>query len=62
MLQKYKVVQVPTFLFFKGGKEVMRHVGSSRGDLIGKILEVQGSFGVQPPPPPPRRVVHQQTR
>jgi len=61
MLQRYNIVQVPTFLFFKGGKEVMRHVGSSRGDLIGKILEVQGSFGVQPPPPPPR-VVQQRSR
>lgn len=44
------VVQVPTFLFFRGGKEVGRHVGSSRGDLIGQILSQQAAAGVQPPP------------
>jgi thioredoxin-like negative regulator of GroEL len=54
LLQRYNVLEVPTFLFFKGGKEVARHVGSSRGDLIGRILEVQAQFGVAPPPPPPR--------
>jgi hypothetical protein len=43
--------QVPTFLFVRGGREVLRHVGSSRGDLIGKILEVQSTFGVAPPQP-----------
>jgi hypothetical protein len=38
---------------YRHGKEVGRHVGSSRGDLIGRILEVQAAYGVQPPPPPP---------
>lgn len=52
LLQKYNVVEVPTFLFFKNGREVGRHVGSSRGDLIGKILQVQSEYGVAPPPPP----------
>lgn len=67
MLRDFGVVEVPTFLFFKGGKEVERHVGSSRGDLIGRILEVQARYGVAPPPPPPgaqaqRRVVRRVTR
>eukprot|EP00775_Hariotina_reticulata_P006991 gene6991-7205_t len=52
ILQQFKVMEVPTFIFFKQGREVMRHVGSSRGDLIGKILQVQSDFGVAPPPPP----------
>jgi hypothetical protein len=39
VLAHYNVVEVPTFLFFKGGREVARHVGSSRGDLIGRILQ-----------------------
>jgi hypothetical protein len=49
------VSHTPAFLFFKNGREVARHVGSSRGDLVGKILEVQGAFGAAPPPPPPQR-------
>lgn len=62
LLKDHSVVEVPTFLFFKGGREVDRHVGGSRGDLIGKIMEVQSRFGVAPPPPPPgaaqqRRVI-----
>lgn len=48
------VTQVPTFLFFRGGELVGRHVGSSRGDLIGQILSQQAAAGVQPPPPPPK--------
>ena len=47
------VTDVPSFIFFRGGKEVGRHVGSSRGDLIGQILSVQAAAGLRPPPPPP---------
>lgn len=36
----FNVVEVPTFIFMRSGREVARHVGSSRGDLIGKILQV----------------------
>lgn len=36
----------------RGGKEVARHVGSSRGDLIGQILTQQEAVGLSPPPPP----------
>lgn len=46
MLQAFNILEVPTFLFFKNGKEVGRHVGSSRGDLIGKILQVGGGLEV----------------
>lgn len=55
VMAAYNIQEVPTFLFFKSGREVARHVGSSRGDLIGKILEVQSAAGVKPPPPPPRK-------
>lgn len=48
----FKVMEVPTFIFLRNGREVARHVGSSRGDLIGKILQVQSEYGVAPPPPP----------
>lgn len=47
LLQQYNVVEVPTFLFFKNGREVTRHVGSSRGDLIGRILQVCSGGGWQ---------------
>jgi hypothetical protein len=40
--ESFRVVEVPTFIFMRNGKEVARHVGSSRGDLIGKILQVRG--------------------
>ena len=53
--QELDVSHTPAFLFFRDGVEVGRHVGSSRGDVVGKILEMQGAFGVPPPPPPPRR-------
>ena len=43
---------MPTFLFYRGGRIVGRHVGSSRADLIGQILQQQNAAGVAPPPPP----------
>ncbi|KAG2482385.1 hypothetical protein HYH03_018681 [Edaphochlamys debaryana] len=52
LLKDFNIVEVPTFLFFRGGKEVGRHVGSSRGDLIGQILTQQAAQGLSPPPPP----------
>ena len=56
VLDAYAVKAVPTFLFFKDGKEVGRHVGSSRGDLIARILEEQARHGVLPPPLPAKEV------
>lgn len=44
----FKVVEVPTFIFMRNGKEVARHVGSSRGDLIGRILQVEWEGGCGP--------------
>jgi len=38
----FNIVEVPTFIFLRNGREVARHVGSSRGDLIGRILQVRG--------------------
>ncbi|GLC41771.1 hypothetical protein PLESTB_001704200 [Pleodorina starrii] len=52
LLQELNVIEVPTFIFFRGGREVGRHVGSSRGDLIGQILQQQEAQGLSPPPPP----------
>jgi thioredoxin-like negative regulator of GroEL len=46
------ITQVPTFLFYREGKMVGRHVGSSRGDLIGQILSMQSAAGIPPPQPP----------
>ena len=43
-------MQVPTFVFYRAGKVVGRHVGSSRGDLIGQILQQQNALGIAPPP------------
>ena len=43
---------MPTILFYRGGKEVARHVGASRGDLMGQILKQQAAHGIKPPPPP----------
>jgi len=54
LMSELGVIQVPSFLFFRGGKEVGRHVGSSRGDLIGQILAQQAANGIQPPPTPRR--------
>ena len=51
VLRELAVVEVPTFVFYRGGAEVGRHVGSSRGDLIGKILQYQSEYGVNPPAP-----------
>jgi thioredoxin-like negative regulator of GroEL len=45
------VLEVPTFLFYRAGQPVGRHVGSSRGDLIGKILEQQAAAGIAAPAP-----------
>jgi hypothetical protein len=51
------VTDVPTFVFYRGGAEVGRHVGAARGDLIGQILAQQAAAGIAPPPPPPRKAV-----
>ncbi|PNH04195.1 Thioredoxin-like protein CDSP32, chloroplastic [Tetrabaena socialis] len=52
LIKELNIMEVPTFIFFRSGKEVGRHVGSSRGDLIGQILQQQESVGLSPPPPP----------
>jgi len=42
LLRLMGVVEVPTFLFIKGGKLLGRYIGSGRGSLIGEILRHQG--------------------
>lgn len=49
LLQELNVNEVPTFLFYRGGKPTGKHVGSSRADLIGQILQQQNAHGVRPP-------------
>eukprot|EP00238_Polyblepharides_amylifera_P010648 CAMPEP_0196579462 /NCGR_PEP_ID=MMETSP1081-20130531/22013_1 /TAXON_ID=36882 /ORGANISM="Pyramimonas amylifera, Strain CCMP720" /LENGTH=286 /DNA_ID=CAMNT_0041899065 /DNA_START=339 /DNA_END=1199 /DNA_ORIENTATION=- len=49
-MKDYNILEVPTFLFFKQGEEKQRFVGSSRGDLIGQILTIQGVLGDEPLP------------
>jgi thioredoxin-like negative regulator of GroEL len=56
LMLELNVIQVPTFVFYRGGKLVGRHVGSSRGDLIGQILTQQSAAGIQPPAPQGRAV------
>jgi hypothetical protein len=51
LVDELNVTQVPTFLFYRGGQEVGRHVGSDRGDLIGQILQQQNALGIAPPAP-----------
>ncbi|XP_057532275.1 thioredoxin-like protein CDSP32, chloroplastic [Amaranthus tricolor] len=41
-LKDMEVIQVPTFLFLRGGKICGRYVGSGKGELIGEILRYQG--------------------
>ena len=53
-MELLKVKEVPTFLFYRNGKEVGRHVGSSRGDLIGQVMLQQSNAGM-PMPAPKRR-------
>jgi len=51
LIKELNILEVPTFLFYRNGQPVGRHVGSSRGDLIGQILMQQGSAGLPVPPP-----------
>lgn len=54
LMRELNILEVPTFLFYRNGRSVGRHVGSSRGDLIGQILMQQGSAGLPVPPPSSR--------
>ena len=40
------VYAVPAFLFFRDGRKVGEYLGSSRADLLGKVLEMQGADGI----------------
>ncbi|MEW5306069.1 MAG: hypothetical protein WDW36_008566 [Sanguina aurantia] len=52
LMSELNIIEVPTFIFYRGGEEVGRHVGSSRGDLIGQILQQQASAGMASPAGP----------
>jgi len=60
MMADLNILEVPTFMFFRGGKEIARHVGSSRADLIGQIMTLQSQQGITPPTPqrPSRPIPH----
>ncbi|KAJ9512903.1 hypothetical protein QJQ45_029115 [Haematococcus lacustris] len=66
VMHELGIVEVPTFIFYRQvprgvraveagesghGQEVGRHVGSSRADLIGKVLELQSAAGMAVPEP-----------
>ncbi|KAL6758241.1 plastidic thioredoxin-like protein [Haematococcus lacustris] len=51
VMHELGIVEVPTFIFYRHGQEVGRHVGSSRADLIGKVLELQSAAGMAVPEP-----------
>jgi hypothetical protein len=36
--RKLGVTQVPSFFVFKGGEQVGLYVGSSRGELVGRVM------------------------
>lgn len=54
LLKDLRIMEVPTFLFYRAGQEIGRNVSSNRGDLIGHILQHQQAAGLSLPPPPPR--------
>lgn len=41
--KELNLLEVPTFLFYKGGELQHRFVGSSRGDLLGQVLRQLGA-------------------
>lgn len=49
-----KVDEVPTFIFYFRNEERHRFTSSSRGDLIGQLLEQQEKIGYKLPPPKKR--------
>lgn len=55
MAKDMNIIEVPTFIFYKNGREIHRHVGSSRGDLIGQLLAQLEKNNIKPPPPPSQR-------
>lgn len=52
---RLKVDEVPTFIFYFKGEERHRFTSSSRGDLIGQLLEQQEKLGYKLPPPPSKK-------
>eukprot|EP01025_Chloroclados_australasicus_P003322 TRINITY_DN10778_c0_g1_i1.p1 TRINITY_DN10778_c0_g1~~TRINITY_DN10778_c0_g1_i1.p1 ORF type:complete len:386 (-),score=40.72 TRINITY_DN10778_c0_g1_i1:180-1337(-) len=50
------ILEVPTFLIYFKGREVSRNVSSSRGDLIGHILQVASQYGIAPPKSPRKQL------
>ena len=55
LTRSLNILEAPTFIIYRGGVEVGRHVGSSRGDLMGQILAAQGDLGLPLPQPARRR-------
>jgi thioredoxin-like negative regulator of GroEL len=51
LFAKLRVLEAPTFLIFRDGREIDRNVSSNRGDLIGHLLGVAVQNGIKPPRP-----------
>lgn len=60
IFEELRITKVPTFIFFWRGEERNRFSSSSRGDLIGQLLEHQDSMGYTLPKP--RRVVNRRKK
>ena len=45
-MAKLGVDAVPAFLFFRDGNRIGSYLGSTRADLLGKVLEMQGADGI----------------
>ncbi|CAG9465947.1 unnamed protein product [Pedinophyceae sp. YPF-701] len=50
ILNKYNILDVPLFMFFRDGVQIHRFSGGSRSDLLGQVLKIA------PVPPPPGAV------
>lgn len=42
LVSSLKIVEAPTFLFYRNGELQGQYVGSNRGDVIGEVLRYQG--------------------
>lgn len=54
MHEDLRVVEAPTCIFYREGREISRLVSSNKADMVGHILMHLSNMGVQPPPPPAR--------
>lgn len=54
LAKRLRLLEAPTFIVYRDGKEIDRSVSSNRGDLIGHLLGVAVQNGIRPPRPAKR--------